>query len=51
MEKYNTRADVPEKYKWDLTDFYRDEKEFDKEYKTTTKLVSNLKKYVGIVRG
>ncbi len=47
MEKYNTRADVPEKYKWDLTDFYRDEKEFDKEYKTTTKLVSNLKKYVG----
>jgi len=47
MEKYNTRSDVPEKYKWDLTDFYKNEKEFEKEYKNTVKLVNNLKKYVG----
>lgn len=47
MEKYNTRSDVPEKYKWDLTEFYTDEKEFEKEYKKTTKLVDNLKEYVG----
>ena len=47
MEKYNTRADVPEKYKWDLTDFYSSDEEFEKEYANTVNLVNNLNNYVG----
>lgn len=47
MEKYNTRADVPEKYKWDLTDFFKDEKDFEDSYKEATQLVDNLRKYAG----
>ena len=27
MEKYNSRSEVPEKYKWNLTDFFKDEKD------------------------
>ena len=47
MGKYNTRADVPEKYKWDLSDFFKNEEEFENSYKETLKLVNDLKKYVG----
>lgn len=50
MEKYNTRADVPEKYKWDLTDFYANDEEFEKEYNNTIKLVETLNKYVGCTK-
>lgn len=31
MNKYKSRKDVPEKYKWDLTDFYKNDEEFNKE--------------------
>ncbi len=50
MEKYNTRADVPEKYKWDLTDFYENEEMFEEEYKNCVKLVDDLKNYVGCTK-
>ena len=50
MEKYKSRADVPEKYKWDLTDFYKNDKEFDKDYDKALKLVKEIKKYVGCTK-
>lgn len=50
MEKYNTRADVPEKYKWDLTDFFENDKMFEKEYKKCVKLIDDLKNYVGCTK-
>ncbi len=46
MNKYKSRKDVPEKYKWDLTDFFKDDKEFNIEFDSVKKEVSNLKKYV-----
>ncbi len=47
MQKYNSRNEVPEKYKWDLTPFFKDEKEFNEVYDKTTKLTLELKEYVG----
>ena len=50
MEKYKSRNEVPEKYKWDLTDFFKNEKEFQKEYKEIKKEVDNLKNYIGCTK-
>lgn len=50
MEKYNTRADVPEKYKCDLTEYYKNDEEFESEYNEALKLVDNLKNYVGCTK-
>lgn len=47
MQEYNSRKEVPEKYKWDLTDFFKDENEFNKSFETTKKLISELKQYNG----
>ena len=33
MEQYNKRSDVPEKYKWVLTDFYNSDIEWENCYK------------------
>ena len=43
MKKYNTRKDVPEKYKWDLTDFYKDEEDFENSFKDLQIKTENLK--------
>ncbi len=45
MEKYNCRADVPEKYKWNLKDFFSSEEKFSNSLKETNKLVEELKEY------
>lgn len=50
MKKYNKRSDVPDKYKWDLTDFFANDEEFDKELVNITKLVKDEKKYVGCTK-
>ena len=42
MQKYNSRKEVPEKYKWDLTPFFKDEKEFDKVLNETKKKIEEL---------
>lgn len=47
MEKYTTREDVPEKYKWDLTDFFKNENEFNKSLKKSEQSVNSLKEYIG----
>ena len=50
MKKYKNRADVEEKYKWDLTDLFKDDKHFEKSYKKAKKDVVELKKYVGCTK-
>lgn len=50
MEKYNTRADVPEKYKCDLSDVFASEEDFEKSYDDALKLVDDLKQYVGCTK-
>ncbi len=50
MKKYNKRSDVPEKYKWDLSDFYKDEDDFISCYKKTVTDVKSLSKYVGCTK-
>ncbi len=50
MKKYEKRSDVPEKYKWDLTDFFENDEEFNKELNHITKLVEDEKKYIGCTK-
>lgn len=50
MQKYNNRNEVPEEYKWDLTSFFKDEKEFNDTYAKTTKLAEELKEYNGCTK-
>lgn len=50
MKKYNSRSEVPDKYKWDLSDFYKNDEEFDKELEETKKLISKYKEYVNCTK-
>ena len=45
MKNYNSRKEVPEKYKWDLSDFYKNDEEFKKDYNELIKLIPKLKEY------
>ena len=45
--QYKNRLDVPDKYKWDLTDFFKNEEEFNKTFKETKKDVDKLPSYKG----
>ena len=45
--QYKNRIDVPEKYKWDLTDFFKNEEEFNKTFKETKLLIDKLPSYKG----
>ena len=47
MNKYKSRKDVPDKYKWDLTDFFKNYEEFDKEYEKLKIEIEKAKEYVG----
>lgn len=46
MKTYNNRSEVPEKYKWDLTDFYKNEEEFEEDYQKCIKLIKKIPEYV-----
>ncbi len=50
MYKYESRKEVPNKYKWDLTDYFKNEEEFNKCLKNTKKLVSALKNCKGCTK-
>ena len=50
MNKYKSRKDVPEKYKWDLTDFYKDNDEFNKELEEVKQEIEELIKYIGCTK-
>ena len=50
MEKYTSRKDVPEKYKWDLTPFFKNEEEFEEKFNQATKDVDSLKEFAGCTK-
>ena len=50
MEKYANRGEVPEKYKWDLTSFFKDEEEFNKVLNETEEMVNKLSDDVGCTK-
>lgn len=50
MELYNSRNDVPEKYKWDLSDYFQNEKEFLKKLSETKKKIDKISSFVGCTK-
>ena len=47
MKKEKLRSEVEEKYKWDLSQMYANEKEFEKEIEELKKEIPNIKKMEG----
>lgn len=45
--EYKSREEVPEKYKWDLTAFFKDEEEFNQTYQSCREKISKLSNYKG----
>lgn len=45
MQKYNSRKDVPEEYKWDLTDFFKNDDEFNESLEDTKNKIEALVNY------
>lgn len=50
MQKYNSRDEVPEEFKWDLTPFFKNNEEFEESYNKTKALALELKDYVGCTK-
>ena len=50
MQKYNNRNEVPEEYKWDLTPFFKDEKDFYESIDKCKIMIDDLKNYVGCTK-
>ena len=50
MQKYKNREEVPEKYKWDLTDFFKDEEAFKKSFNKCQKIIDSLNNYKGCTK-
>ena len=50
MEKYKCRNDVPLKYRWDLTEFCKDEKEYEVLFNKVIQMIDNISKYVGCTK-
>jgi len=50
MQKYNNRSEVPDKYKWDLTSFFKNENEFKKTLPVLKEKIEELKNYVGCTK-
>lgn len=47
MSKYNSRSEVPEKYRWDLNDFFKSDEEFNDSLNKAIKDISKFKNYKG----
>ncbi len=50
MEKYKSRKDVPEKYKWDLSDFYQNDDDYKANFNKTVNDVKSLEKFVSCTK-
>ena len=50
MDKYNSRSEVPLKYRWDLTEYCKDEKEYEVLFDNAVKMIDNISKYVGCTK-
>lgn len=47
MKKYKNRSEVPKKYQWDLSEFYKNDQEWNQEYEQVIKLFSKIEQYKG----
>ena len=47
MKTYKSRKEVPDKYKWDLTDLYKDDKAYEREFDELKSRLPELYKYKG----
>ena len=47
MKKYNSRAEVEDKYKWDLTEFFKNGKDFEDSFKKCNSMIKELSTYQG----
>lgn len=50
MSKYKSRSEVPEKYKWDLSDFYKDDNEYYNELEEAKKRIEKEAKFRGCTK-
>lgn len=50
MQKYNNRNEVPEEFKWDLTPFFKNDTEWETSFNEVSKMVDELKDYVGCTK-
>lgn len=50
MQKYKNRSEVPDKYKWDLTDFFENEEDFEVSYENAKEKVLELNDYKGCTK-
>lgn len=50
MQKYKNRSEVPEKYKWSLVEFFKDEDDFNENYKVCEKQIEDLLNYRGCTK-
>ena len=50
MSKYKSRSEVPEKYKWDLSDFYTNDKDFNKDIDIALDRIKKESKYRGTLK-
>ncbi|MBQ8659570.1 MAG: hypothetical protein IJ475_01865 [Bacilli bacterium] len=50
MQKYNNRSEVPLEYKWDLTPFFKDDKEFDGACEKARSYINDLRCFVGCTK-
>ena len=50
MQKYKSRNDVPDKYKWDLTELFKDDKEYDDSFNKLKKDINTISNYKGCTK-
>ena len=50
MQKYKSRQDVPEKYKWDLTDIFKDVEDYNIAFDKLCKDIDELSTYQGCTK-
>ena len=50
MKKYNSRSEVPEEYKWNLKDIFKDTSEYDKAFIELKNNIEKLSTYVGCTK-
>ena len=50
MKKYNSRSEVPEQYKWNLSDIYENTKEYDKSFNQLKEDIKKLSTYEGCTK-
>ena len=50
MDKYKNRSEVPEKYKWDLEEYYKNDEEFEKSFEKTSKEIEKIKEFNGCTK-